>query len=547
MTNNTQQQVFKGGWEELENTVFTDNKTTFDNFPTTYTISPDGSLVFIINTNDDTVETFALSRPYDYSSKGALPIDVFSIPFDITPMGIRFKYDGTKMYLAGQNSQELHEFILPTPFRPSSNTTPSVFISLSVLSSAVINFVLSTDGDFIFVVDGDKVYTFPLPIPWSIISNVTNSSVTIPGIDPHAIAFKPEGDKMYIYDIITSKLFEFNLSPSFDVSTFVITPNFLQLGSVDRDVFFRSNGKELFVLRVFGDSLKYHIDKAWNMSFAFYHSNQFTPVGDTQFGISWMLDGTKFFVLGIDSGDANIQEYTTLNPWNQTNAIPGAVFSIQLIDSNVQAMWWKPDGTRCYILGINTNAVHQLNLATPWDVSTISNPSISFTPSVGEFTDGSGMYFRSDGTKFFVASQSTQEIFEYDITIPWDIVNAFFTGSSKDFSSDVNILFAPFFRPDGKLLYVIDNTNNLILRYGLSIPWKVSTAIFANESFDISAQEANPTGIFVREYDGKKLHVIGITSNTIFSYDVSLEFNNSIISNFGDELSTNLGEILVYQ
>lgn len=537
MTNNSLQ-VFKGGWDELENSILTDNKTDFGIISTTFTMSPDGTKVFAIDADLDTVETFPLAIPYDFSTRGSI-IDTFPLPF-VIPMGIHFKDDGTRMYISSQDVKELHEYIVPIPFTPSSITAPAVVLSLSVLAAVVENFVFSRDGDFVFVVDDVSVYTFPLPIPWDITSNVTNSTVTLPGINPRSLIFKPQGDKMYIID--PGDLREVDLTTPYDVSTFVVNPNILTISNVERDLFLRSNGQELFLLAIFGDSRKLHLDEDWNIFTASHFTNEFPfSIGVAKHGISWKPDGTKFIILdGI--GDHMITEFTVPNIWNTDNAVQGALFDIESLDNNVQSMWWRADGLRCYIVGLTVDTLHQLDVATPWDVSTMSDPGINF-PLAGIATT-TGLYFRADGLKFYILDFSGDDINEYDMSTPFDITTAVLLQSTP-VPGTVSGLSGMCFKPDGKMVYFGDLGLDSIMRYTLSIPWDSSTLIF-QDKFSVAAQEGVIRAMFIKENDGKKLYVTG-DSNTLFSYDMTAEFDFAMIEELGDELVTETGDILVYQ
>ena len=173
----------------------------------------------------------------------------------------------------------------------------------------------------------------------------------------------------------------------------------------------------------------------------------------------------------------------------------------------------------------------------------MSNSGIFYNGS-GEFTQASGLYFRDDGLKFFVTDQVTDEIFEYDMGTPYDIANASLTSTT---AMPVTTLSGIFFRLDGRKLYICDRGGvDLVLLFDLSTPWDVSTFVLQG-TLDVEAQETNLRSLFIREVDGKKLYVVGTNIDTLFSYDMSLEFNETIITDFGHNLITEAGEFIVYQ
>ena len=256
----------------------------------------------------------------------------------------------------------------------------------------------------------------------------------------------------------------------------------------------------------------------------------------------WKPDGTKFFVIdGLELGRA-ILEFSVPNRFNQTGATFVGSFSLALLDGNNQSMYWRHDGLRCYITTVGTNLLIQLDLTTAWDTSAMSDSGVTFDMT-GDVAQANGLYIRDDGLKWFVSDQLTEEIFEYDMPA-FDIVNSVL--DSQTVVTGVINLAGNFFKQDGRKLYVCDRgAGSIIKLYDLFPPWDSSTLVQI-ASFDTSAQETAVRTLFIKEDNGKKLWVIGTVQDTLFSYDMSLEFNEAIITDFfAEELTTDAGEIIV--
>lgn len=539
MTNNSVQ-VFKGGWEELESAVITDNKISLS-IAKAFKIKPDGTKLFSIVGNFIEVRNFGI--PYDPDTISGI-IDTFEITVDADPVGIDFRDDGTRMYVMGDDNNLLYQYDIPIPWDLSSIVSAPVSISLGItIIGNIFELVFGRDGDNFYVTVDNLVYQFPLPTPWDITSNVTNSSFN-PGLSTAVgLAFKPQGDKMYIGEITTNTLHEYDLPTINDITTAVATGITLSGPAFGFDsIQFRSNGMQLFeVAFASGDFIRYHLDEDWNISTTSYFSNQMVLAGlNAPTAINWKPDGTKFFILNLQT-TLNINEFTALHPWNITNATSGPTFNFTF-DNQLRGMWWRQDGTRCYITDADTNKIYQLDVATPWTVSTITDPSISFTPV--ETTFITGLYMREDGKKYYLTDDSTTNtIYEYDMITAWDITTSSYSGNSINIATTQ--LTDVFFKRDGKMMYISELEFDKIQRFILSTPWDVSTATLL-DFLDVNAQDDQPQGFFIQENNGKKLFMVGSVTDDIFSYDMSLEFNNSLITNFGDELQTNLGEILVH-
>lgn len=259
--------------------------------------------------------------------------------------------------------------------------------------------------------------------------------------------------------------------------------------------------------------------------------------------IIWKPDGTKFYISNIDNADGkNIVEYNTITPHSTVGATIGATFDTRPIESQPRGMWWSRNGLRLYIAGNISDTVHQLNTTVSYSVGNLTNPSILLTPPPSEPGFITGLCFNADETKFYLSDRDTEKVFEYNMT-PGDLPNATYSGNEITITgtsepSDV------FFKPGSSMMYISDLTNSLIRRYILSIPGNVSTAVEVDSVF-VGNVETQVQGLFIREHDGKKLYVVGSAMNEVFTFDMSLVENNTIINNFGDELVNELGELLV--
>ena len=538
MTRSAPLQVFKGGWEELENAVFTDNQASVVSSIDGMFIKPDGTKIFILR--NTVVETYPLAVPWDVNTIGTIE-DTYTITEGTSVEGLAFKDDGTKMYTLGITPKLVFEYSLPTPWVPSSIIASSVSISYAppvIVNEHTIKF--SRDGDFFFIVTTGDIFSFPLPIPWDITSNVTDSFFA-PFVSTRSLEFKTQGDLMYIGQTSPDQITEYRLSPPWDITTAALTGNIFPMGNFPSELMFRSNGKELIELDAGANLLiKFYLYDAWDISTASHFTNSFDTGSVNNFSIFWKHDGTKFFTLSINI----IKEWTPVAPWNMTGATAGPTFSVMSLDTNTQGMWWKPDGTRCYIIGVTNLEIQQLDLGTPWDVSTMSDPAINKDIS-GQDTTPAGITFRADGKKLWFCGQTTKNLYERDMATPWDIATST-VGVTKNFP-DVGNLSHGIFRTDGKMLFTADRgAKDEISRYLVPIPWDVtSIGSLPEDSLFIGDKEAVSRSVFIREDDGKKLFISG-NETELFSYDMSLEFNNAIINNFGDEFVNELDEVLIY-
>ena len=541
MTRNNQKQVFKGGWEELENAVHTTNQTTGSSPLRSIFIKPDGTKLFLLSGN--TVEVFPLSIPYDVATRGSIE-DTFPVTDDGTPVGLFFKDDGAKMFVVGLDTMRIYEYVLPTPWLPSSIVDTPVSLSLSVVAGDVSRCAFSRDGDILLITDTLMVYSFPLPIPWDVTSNTASSSFDPTPVRPRSAILKPEGDKLYIGDSIAGKITEYDLSIINDVTTAILSGNSFTLSAMTTlGLFFRNNGMEFFNLSSATDITKFHFHVAWDISSASHFSNSFVdPNNDDVTGVTWKPDGTKFYAIYSDVN--SIKEFTAIALWNITNAVQTGTFSVGFLDTSPQALQWRKNGNVCYFFGNQTDTVYQLNATTPYEVNSLSYNNEFFEPSMLPLT-ARGMFMRDDGKKIYISLEgASMSIREHDILTPFDLSTANTTPvGTLPLTKEPRDIF---FKSDGSMLFIIAGISNSVERYILSTPWDITSAVFT-DFVDLFFLSTDTFGLFIREDNGMKLFAIDLTTKTIFSLDMSLEFNFGLIDNLGDQLVTNLGDSLVYQ
>ena len=214
------------------------------------------------------------------------------------------------------------------------------------------------------------------------------------------------------------------------------------------------------------------------------------------------------------------------------------------VDPN--CLFFKPDGTKVYIPFDATTKVAQYALSTPWDIST-SAYEAKFKDVGAQATAPTGVFFKDDGTKMYVLCSTTTNVYQYALSTPWDVSTATYETKFKDVSGEDGFITGVFFKTDGTKMYVASRTNNIVYQYSLSTAWDVSTATYDTIFKDVSAQDGDIRGLFFKS-DGTKMYIIGLTNKTVYQYDLPVPGTNIQI-NIGDawkdvdELQINIGDV----
>ena len=194
-------------------------------------------------------------------------------------------------------------------------------------------------------------------------------------------------------------------------------------------------------------------------------------------------------------------------------------FSVTNEENNPYGVFLKPDGTKMFILDANTDDVYQYSLSTAWDISTASYDNVNLALST-LITIGSGLFFNSEGTKFFIPCRGSDYIYEYDVSTAYDIGTASYNSVRLNVVSVDNTPEGVYFSPTGDKMFFVGAGNDAVYQYSLSTAFDLSSAVYDSVSFSVASQDTVPAGLSFKD-DGSKMYVIGIATDTIYQYSTA--------------------------
>jgi DNA-binding beta-propeller fold protein YncE len=119
------------------------------------------------------------------------------------------------------------------------------------------------------------------------------------------------------------------------------------------------------------------------------------------------------YIVGSTGDDVN--EYDLSTAWDISTASFLQNFFVIEQEVSPGGIFFKPDGLKMYIVGSTGNEVNEYDLSTAWDVSTASflqNFSV-----IAQSTNPQGLFFKPDGTKMYIMDGSDDKVFQYSIGI----------------------------------------------------------------------------------------------------------------------------------
>ena len=283
------------------------------------------------------------------------------------PRGITFNNDGTKMFIVGTTGDDVNEYTVSTGFDLTSTVT---------------------------FVDSFAVTQCP---------------------NPTAVKFNTNGTKMFVTGVGNSNVHEYALTTGFDVSTSSFTQTLVTSGK-DNDNFgldFNNDGTKMYITGNQNDKIyEYNLSSAFDISTATFNQELYVGNIDIEpFGIEWSPDGHRLFIVGTRGN--GVDEFRCQTAFDISTATH---IGFLLTGGNPSGIHISPDGTKMFIVGNTTDVVKQYSLSVPYSVATTGtglvklqeDVDITNNLQVGTITSTSNIFTNQDVT---AEAYSTGDIF----------------------------------------------------------------------------------------------------------------------------------------
>ena len=560
----------------------------FDSSPEGLAFNNDGTKLFIIGFTQDAVQEWVLPTPYDISTMYFTGVTFSVNSQESNPTDVQFKSDGTKMYVTGYITDSVYQYTLSTAWDISTASYDSVSFSVASQETAPEALFFKPDGTKMYIIGGttNSVYQYSLSTAWDLSTASYDSvsfSISAQETTPKGLTFKPDGTKMYIVGSSSDTVYQYSLSTAWDVSTSSYDSIDLSVGTTNpRGLVFDDIGANLYVL----DSTMTQFTTTNSRYSTGYHAavtttstnttnwtdinsmtaDQVAGTGNIYYAVS-TDDRTTWTVVDNTDGERDIVRnnagtwqynasgtYTSESWTNATTntelaaieeametvgAADGATgydildgvldgsFSVSFQEGTPTAVFFKPDGTKMYVLGDLGNDVNQYTLATAWDVTSASFDSVTFSVGSQE-ANPQGLFFKADGTKMYMVGY-TDVVYQYSLSTAWDLSSASYDSVSFSVGSQSTVSGDLFFKSDGTKMYVLNISGSALYQYSLSTAWDVSTASYDSVSVNLSSQETQAQGLFFKA-DGSKFYIVGTTGDDVNQYTLSTAWDLSTAS-----------------
>jgi len=237
---------------------------------------------------------------------------------------------------------------------------------------------------------------------------------------PSSLVFKPDGTKMFVVGYGNDAIFQYSLSTAWDVSTASYDSVSFNVSSQEpnsQGLFIKPDGTKFWITGNSDKVWQYSMSTAWDISTASYDSVNFSTAGTATLpvGVEFRSDGKKMYLIDVQ-GTQRVYQYNLTTAWDLSiTSYDSVSFSTSSQDATPLDLTFNSDGTKMYMIGSTTDTIYQYGLSTAWDLSTASYDNVSFSVASQE-TSPRDVFFKPDGTKFYVVGDVNDTVYQYTST-----------------------------------------------------------------------------------------------------------------------------------
>ena len=337
-------------------------------------VSPDGTRLYICGSSVDAVDQYDIATAWDISTSSY--VRRFSVSAqEAIPQGVEFKPDGTKMYVCGSTGDDVNEYSLSTAWDISTSSFVQSF-SVSAQESVPTGVRFKPDGTRMYVCGsaGDDVNEYSLSTAWDVstASYVQNFSFSSQESGVEGLAFNADGTKMYTCGTANDGVVEYSLSTAWDVSTASFVHNTQRLVENIHDVFVGGSDNYLFTYSNYHDVLFRYTMKTPGSTSQLDGVLQATTTTESYLRIAFTQvspDGTTF--LACYGSPSQLVKYSLSTPFELHTATYDSLVNLSSPsgESLIYNGSLSEDGKDFYFVGNNTRSVYKVSFSTPWDIT----------------------------------------------------------------------------------------------------------------------------------------------------------------------------------
>ena len=461
---------------------------------------------------------FNMSTPHDLSTASySASMDISSQ--DTIPMDIRFKPDGTKFYIVGNNLDRIFQYSLSTAWDLTTGSYESKYKGTGHSDSQSCFF--KTDGTQLYTYGTDGVvYQHTMSTAWDVStagSAVGSKNIgSVNGAGDGTITFSDDGTKLFFGRTADATVYQWNLSTAWDITT--ATSSGISF-SVSNDI------TTFYGLYIHSGLYLYALD--------------YSPRDINRYNIGSITQPTGQYHVGVTNagGQIDSQYFTDINSMTAAESA-GTGTAHYAVSTDGKTTWSVAkgtDGVRPIVR--NNSGTWQYNN----DGGTSSSNDLSVAAYNSNFIDisanlGSGnaysSFWSNDGTQVFL--QRGSNLANYNLSTAYDLTTASYVTYSNALGSQDNVPFSIWMNSTGERLYMCGGASDTIYQYSLSTANNLSTLSYTGNSINVQAQDTENRGVWLGPENASnvptKMFMTGGATQTVYEYGFTTAGNLSTAS-----------------
>jgi hypothetical protein len=231
------------------------------------------------------------------------------------------------------------------------------------------------------------------------------------------ITFNNDGSVFYITGYGNDRLVEYSMTTNYDLSTANntgVTFSFISQDSLPMDVAFNNDGTRLFMLGYSGNKVfQYDLSAPYDVSTIVYNDVFSDLFVSNPWGFEFSSDGTRMLVVPSSN---DVYQFTLATPFDISDITLEFTFNSSQ-DFGIFDIAYSNSGARFYTVGQSGDVIYEYILSTPFDTSTATYDNVNFNLRNDGIFDPRSIAFSEDETVMFVLDDS-DNVHKFIVTKP---------------------------------------------------------------------------------------------------------------------------------
>ena len=210
--------------------------------------------------------------------------------------------------------------------------------------------------------------------------------------------------------------------------------------------------------------------------------------------------------------------------------------TLSTTNGSPRRMEFSSDGTKLFVLEATNDTITTHNLATAFDISSVSSSTTGTTLASNPHSYAYGIAFSADGTRMFTSDYTTKYVYQWTLTTPWDV-----SSNQRSSSDDLNTnsLYGASsprdltFSEDGTKLFLL-GTDETVHQISLGTAWDLSTRITSPTDVELDLSSTITEGAVngIRFSPNGKKFFINSYSKHIYEFSLATAWDLSSTSTY---------------